>query len=125
MKDISNNIHEGKMKIVIMLLFPIFMFGQTIEKEAGFKDKVDTAYTNAMKGVYFALENIPERKNSVSKELISDDKLIAKIKISKGVGGVSVNSVGFHNSYKVTVEIYRDYISLKKEKLIDYIPRTE
>lgn len=113
------------MKLVIMLLLPILMFGQTIEKESGFKDKVDTAYANAMKGVYYALENIPERKNSVSKDLISDDELIAKVKISKGISGVSVNAVGFHNSYKVTVEVYRDYKSLKKEKLIDYIPRTK
>ena len=113
------------MKILVMLLLPILMFGQTTESESGFKGKVDTAYANAMKGIYFALENIPERKNSVSKDLIADNKLIAKVKISKGAGGVAVNAVGFHNSYKITVEIYRDYKSLKKEKLIDYIPRTK
>jgi len=111
------------MKIVVILLFPILMFGQPVEKKSGFKDKVDIAYANAMKGIYFALENIPERKNSISKDLISDDELIAKIKISKGVGGVYVQSVGFYNTFKVTTEIYRDYKSLKDEGLIEYIPR--
>ena len=110
------------MKVLAILLFPVLMFGQTIEDKSGFKDKVDTAYANAMKGVYFALENIPERKNSVSKDLISDDKLIAKVKISKGVNGVSVAAIGFYNSYKVTTEVFRDYKSLKDEGFIKYIP---
>ena len=111
------------MKILAILLFPILMFGQTIEEKSGFNDKVDSAYANAMKGVYFALENIPERKNSISKELISDDELIAKVKINKGVNGISVVATGFHNSYKITAEVYRDYRSLKAEGFIDYIPR--
>ena len=113
----------GIMKVLAILLFPILMFGQTIEEKSGFKDKVDSAYVNAMKGVYFALENIPERKNSISKDLISDDELIAKVKISKGVKGVSVVATGFFNSYKITAEVYRDYKSLKDEGFIEYIPR--
>ena len=111
------------MKVLAVLLFPILLFGQTVQEKSEFKDKVDSAYANAMKGVYFALENIPERKNSVSKDLISDDKLIAKVKISKGVNGVSVVAIGFYNSYKITAEVYRDYKSLKDESYIDYIPR--
>jgi len=113
----------GIMKVLAILLFPVLVFGQTIEDKSGFRDKVDTAYANAMKGVYFALENIPERKNSVSKDLISDDELIAKIKISKGVNGISVTATGFYNSYKITAEVYRDYKSLKDEGFIKYIPR--
>jgi len=115
----------GIMKVLAILLFPVLMFGQTIEDKSGFKDKVDTAYANAMKGVYFALENIPERKNSVSKDLIAENKLIAKVKISKEIGGIFVQSIGFKDTYKVTTEIYRDYKSLKDEGFIDYIPRTD
>lgn len=111
------------MKVLAILLFPILMFGQTIEEKSGFKEKVDSAYANAMKGVYFALENIPEKKNSVSKELISKNELIAKVKISKEVGGVHVHSTGFYKTFKVVTEIYRDYKSLKTEGLIEYIPR--
>ncbi len=111
------------MKVLAILLFPILMFGQTIEEKSKFNDKVDSAYANAMKGVYFALENIPERKNSVSKDLISNDELIAKVKISKEVGGVYVHSAGFYKTFKVIAEIYRDYKSLKTEGYIEYIPR--
>ena len=111
------------MKVLVILLFPVLMFGQTIEDKSGFKVKVDSAYANAMKGVYYALENIPEKKNSVSKDLISDNELIAKVKISKGVNGVSVVATGLYNSYKITAEVYRDYKSLKDEGFIEYIPR--
>lgn len=111
------------MKILAIILFSTLMFAQTVEEQSGFKSKMDIAYANAIKGVSFALENIPDRKNSVSKELIANDELISKIKINKGVGGISVNAVGFYKSYKVTVEIYRDYKSLKEEGVIDYIPR--
>ena len=113
------------MKVLAIILFPILLFGQTVKEDSGFKSKMDIAYANAIKGVGFALENIPERKNSVSKELITNDELISKVKISKGVGGISVNAVGFYNSYKVTVEIYRDYKTLKKEGVIEYIPRPD
>ncbi len=111
------------MKVLAIFLFPILIFGQTVKDKSGFMDKVDSAYTNTMKGVYFALENIPEKKNSVSKDLISNDELIAKVKISKGVKGISVVATGFYNSYKVTAEVYRDYKSLKNEGFIEYIPR--
>ena len=111
------------MKLFALLLFPALMFGQTITNKTDFKTKVDSAYTNALKGIHFAIENIPERKNSISKDLIAKNELIAKVKISKEAGGVFVQSVGFYKTYKVTTEIYRDYKSLKDDGIIDYIPR--
>ena len=111
------------MKVLTIFLFPILMFGQTVNEKSGFIDKMDSAYTNAMKGVYFALENIPEKKNSVSKDLITNDELIANVKIRKEVNGISVIATGFYNSYKITAEVYRDYKALKDEGFIDYIPR--
>ncbi len=111
------------MKVLAIFLFPILMFGQTVNDNSGFMNKVDSAYTNAMKGVYFALENIPEKKNSVSKDLISNDELIANVKIRKEVNGISVVATGFYNSYKITAEVFRDYKALKDEGFIDYIPR--
>lgn len=116
--------------VVILLISSSVLFtdvalAQEKKKDVKFSSKIDVAYSNSMKGIYFALENIPKRKNSVSKELISNNELIAKVKISKEVGGVSVHSVGFYNSYKVSVEIYRDYKSLKDEGFIEYIPRIE
>jgi hypothetical protein len=113
------------MKIVIMFLFPIFLFGQVVDNKSEFNEKIDSAYMNAMKGVAFALENIPERKSSTSKDLIANNNLIASIKINKEVGGVVVNSTGFFNTYKVTVEVYRDYDSMLNEGMIKYIPKVE
>lgn len=113
------------MKIMVFILFPIILFGQSEIQKLNFKEKVDSAYLNAMKGVYYALENIPDRKSSVSKDLISENELIASVKVSKEVGGVLVQAVGFCNSYKVSVEVYRDYESLKNEGIISYIPKKE
>lgn len=111
------------MKVVLMCLFPILLFGQTITNKSNFKEKVDSAYFNAMKGVYFAIENIPERKNSISKDLIAKNEIVAAIKISKEEGGIFVESTGFYNSTKVTISVYRDYKSLKEEGAIDFIPK--
>jgi len=115
----------GKMKIVATLFFPILLFGQTINLKNDFTQKVDSAYINAMKGVYFAIENIPDRKNSVSSELIANNAIVASIKINKEVGGVNIQSIGYFKTYKVTVDVYRDYQSLKKEGIIDFIPKKE
>ncbi|MDA3860759.1 MAG: hypothetical protein PF445_05995 [Melioribacteraceae bacterium] len=113
------------MKIVAFILFPLLLFGQTVNQKSDFKEKVDSAYMNAMKGVYYALENIPERKGSTSKDLIAENELIASVKVKKEVGGVVVKSSGFYNTYKVTVEVYRDYKTLKNEGIIKYIPKDE
>ncbi|PIQ07664.1 MAG: hypothetical protein COW71_16080 [Ignavibacteriales bacterium CG18_big_fil_WC_8_21_14_2_50_31_20] len=113
------------MKIVATLFFPILLFGQTINLKNDFTQKVDSAYINAMKGVYFAIENIPDRKNSVSSELIANNAIVASIKINKEIGGVNIQSIGYFKTYKVTVDVYRDYQSLKKEGIIDFIPKKE
>ncbi len=110
------------MKMLAILLFPVLLFGQSVENKLEAKEKIDFAYINALKGVAFALENIPERKSSTSKDLIAENNLIATIKINKEVGGVVVQSSGFYNTYKVTVEVYRDYHSLLNEGIIKYIP---
>jgi hypothetical protein len=112
-----------KKGFVVIGLF--IVFSGVVTGQNKFKSKIDSAYSNSLKGIYFALENIPDRKNSYSKDLIAQNKLIAQIKISKGIGGVYVQSTGFCDSYKTTSEIYRDYKSLKTEGYIDYIPHRE
>jgi len=107
-----------KLLAAVLLLIPLTLTAQT-----SFGDDINTAYTNAMKGIHYAIANIPEKKNSISKELIDADKMIAKIKLSKEVGGVSVESVGYCKTYEVKITIQRDYESLKKEGVIDYIPK--
>jgi len=106
--------------LALFLLIPIVLSAQ-----ASFSDDIDLAYTNALKGVHYAIANIPERKNSISKELIDADQMVAKIKLSKEVGGISVESIGYYKTYEVKITVRRDYESLKKEGLIDRIPFDE
>jgi hypothetical protein len=112
------------MKGVLIFVLASILIG-TAKGQEQFRLSIDSAYTNSLRGIFYALENIPERKNSISKDLIRKNRLTARIKISKEIGGVFVQSTGFFDTYKVTTEIYRDYKSLKTEGLIDYIPRKE
>lgn len=87
-----------------------------------FEDDLEKVFTNAKKGIYYALSNIPDRKNSSSQELIDNDKLIAKVKLSKEVNGVKVESEGVYETYKLTLVVYRSYDKLVEEGYIKYIP---
>ncbi|VAX20301.1 hypothetical protein MNBD_IGNAVI01-137, partial [hydrothermal vent metagenome] len=75
--------------LTVLLLIPLALTAQT-----SFSEDINLAYTNAMKGIHYAVANIPEKKNSISKELIDADKMVAKVKLSKEIGGVSVESIG-------------------------------
>ena len=60
--------------------------------------------------------------------LIGQDMLqarLGKIKLSKEVGGVSIESTGHYKTYEVKITVRRDYESLRKEGLIDRIPLDE
>ena len=112
------NKSEVIMRTLLLLLFiPIIISAQN-----SFEESLNRSFTNAKKGIYYALSNIPERKNSLSRDLIDNDALIAKVKLSKEVKGVHVEATGFYNSYEIKISAYRSYENLKKEGLIDYIP---
>ncbi len=102
-----------KLFLLLSLFLPIVIFAQSEYEEC-----VDKAVVNAKKGIYWAFENIPEKKKSIERELISKDKLIAEVKLGKEVEGVRVESTGYYRSTKVTVVLYRSYDLLKKEGYI-------
>lgn len=109
------------MKLLLMIIFiPVILSAQS-----NYSKDIDIAYKNALKGVHYALSNVPERKNSISKDLVDADQMVAKIKLSKEIGGVSVESTGHYKTYEVKIIVQRDYESLKKEGLIDRIPFDE
>ncbi|NOX18503.1 MAG: hypothetical protein GXO87_09525 [Chlorobi bacterium] len=99
--------------LLLLLLFPFILSAQSQYEEC-----VDGAVINAKKGIYWAFENIPEKKKSIEHDLISKDKLIAKVKLAKEVEGVRVESTGYFRSTKATVTLYRSYDLLKKEGYI-------
>lgn len=86
------------------------------------QDKVESdiefALQNAKKGIYWALSNIPVKKNKIEKSIINDDNLLARVKIAKELNGVRIESTGFYQTNEVTVVIYRSRDSLLKDGYI-------
>lgn len=99
------------MKFLIILLFPAVLFAQSDLDEG-----MDKAFMNAKKGVYWALENIPDSKSTLRSDLIDGDTLVAEVKLYKETKGVKVESTGFNGSYSAEVIVYRSYDLIYREK---------
>jgi hypothetical protein len=101
--------------ILAFLLIPFLVQAQDSILVENYELKIEKAYKNAMKGVYWALDNIPDSKSKISNDLISEDKLIAEVSLDKEINGVRIEAKGFYNSYEVEIRIYRSNDSLRKE----------
>ncbi len=102
-----------KQFLLTLLFIPFFL---TVAQETkSFDEDMNHAYTNAKKGIYFALSNIPETRKSYKQDLIEGDKLLASINLSKETNGVKVVSLGYFKTYTVEIVIYRSFDSLKKD----------
>ena len=101
--------------ILAFLLIPFLIQAQDSTEADNYELKIEKAYKNAMKGVYWALDNIPVSKSKISNDLISEDKLVAEVSLEKEVNGVRIEAKGFHNSYEVEIKVYRSNDSLRKE----------
>jgi hypothetical protein len=99
-------------------IFYIIMFSGLIYAQSDLESDIDVTIQNAKKGIYWALNNIPEKKMKLDNDLIVEDKLIASIKLSKEINGVKVQSTGFNNSYTVTINLFRSDDSLIKDGFI-------
>ena len=107
------------MKLIFsLLLIATIIFAQNTT----FEDNLNKAFANAKKGVYYAFSNIPERKNSFSKSLIEDDQLLSKVKLTKEVRGIKVESKGIYNTFEVDIVVYKSYDNLLQEGYIKYVP---
>jgi hypothetical protein len=84
-------------------------------------ESIDIAYQNAKKGIYWVLENIPEKKR-LDNDLIAGDKLYASVKLEKEVNGIKLESTGYYLSNSVIINIYKSYDSLVKEGYLKRIP---
>lgn len=71
------------------------------------EDDVYLAYKNAMRGVIWAIDNIPFKKDATYKDIIENDKKICSIKIFKQEGGIKIISLGFYNSSTVEITTYK------------------
>lgn len=102
------------MKILLLTILLPFC----ISAQDNYEAKIDSAVINAKKGIYWALENIPDRKSREDRDLIINDELIAGIKIEKQAEGISIESTGIYRSYTVKINLYRSYDSLTAEGYI-------
>jgi hypothetical protein len=98
----------------LFILLPLFLIS-TINIQNKNEDNINTAFQNAKKGMYYALSNIPEDKSRLNRELVDQNKLFAKVKLSKEVNGIKIESTGYSSSTEVTIKIYRSFESLEKD----------
>ncbi|MEP0862020.1 MAG: hypothetical protein HRF52_11345 [Ignavibacterium sp.] len=103
-------------------IFSFILFQLIISSSVFSQSKVDTdieaALTNARKGIFWGLMNIPVKKAKLEKSLINNDMLIAKVKIAKELNGVKIESTGYNNTNEVTIVLYRSADSLIKDGYI-------
>ncbi len=90
-----------------LLLF-VFIFTANFTNAQVVPEKdIDLAYQNAKKGIYWALENVPEKKLRLKNDLIYKDKLYASVSLVKEVNGIKITSKGYNNSTEVTIKFYK------------------
>ena len=108
-------------KAYLFVFFIIVAFSCLEKAQTKNEESIDTAYQNAKKGVYWALQNIPEKKR-INNDLIADDKLYASVKLEKEINGIKIESTGYYLSNSVIINIYKSYDSLVKEGYLKRIP---
>jgi len=99
--------------VALILFYSLNFFSQD-----KLESDIDLAYKNAMKGIYWALSNIPEKKSKLDSDLIADDKLYAEVKQYKEVNGIKIEATGFYHSNEVRIKIYKSFDSLEKDGYI-------
>ena len=105
-----------KTVFIISLAVLLSITGFSQEK---MESDIDYAYQNAMKGMYWVLSNIPQKRTKVDTDLIADDRLYAHVKLTKEVNGVKIVSTGHYQTNHVTISIYRSNDSLKEDGYIE------
>jgi hypothetical protein len=111
------------MKIFLVLI--ILLFSNVGRAQADLESDIDMAIQNAKKGIYWVLNNIPEKKIKLDNDLIAEDKLFASVKLSKEINGVKIEATGFNNSYAVTIKLFRSDESLIKDGFIKIKEKSE
>lgn len=102
--------------IIVITLFGLI--SSTTFSQQKLEDDIEVAFQNAKKGVYYALSNIPPKKARMDGNLISNDILLANVKLSKEVNGIRVESVGYFHSNEVKIIVYKSNESLIKDGYI-------
>jgi hypothetical protein len=105
------------MRILFIMTLICLLNSATLSQQK-LEDDIEIAYQNAKKGLYYALSNIPPKKARLDGNLISNDILLANVKLSKEVNGVKVEATGYFHSNEVKITIYKSNDSLIKDGYI-------
>ena len=89
-----------------VVIFLLILSGQIFGQDSTNAD-VNLAYLNALKGMNWALHNIPEKKLRLDNDLIEQNMLYSSIKVSKEVNGYKIESIGFYLNTESTIKVYR------------------
>ena len=98
----------------LIILLPLFLIS-AINIQNKNEENINSAFQNAKKGLTYALSNIPENKSRLNHELIDQNRLFAKFKLTKEINGVKIESTGYSSSTEVTIKIYRSLDSLEMD----------
>jgi hypothetical protein len=104
--------------IRFLFILPILLLIQTVYSQSKIENDIESTLVNAKKGVYYALSNLQGKKAKFEKSLIAEDKLIAKVKVSKELNGVKIESTGFSQTNELTIVIYKSSENLIKDGYI-------
>ncbi len=102
------------MRSLLFLISFVFISSNSFSQQK-LEEDIEVAFQNAKKGVYYALTNIPPKKARMDGNLVSNDVLLANVKLSKEVNGVKVESTGYYHSNEVRIVIYKSNDSLIKD----------
>ncbi len=109
---------RAAMRFILLILATTFLFAPFMLPQSKVEEDIEAALVNAKKGVYWALSNLQGKKAKFEKSLIADDKLIAKVKVSKELNGIKIESTGFSETNELSVVLYRSSESLIKDGYI-------
>lgn len=105
---------------ILFLFLSTISYGQINQSEPTQKDSVNIeddmifAFKNALRGVLWAIDNYPYKKEVTYKDIIVDNRKICSLKIYNQEGGIKINSTGYHNSTTVEITTYKSFPERKR-----------
>lgn len=106
------------MRSILVIFAAAFLLSPFSLSQSKVEEDIEAALVNAKKGIYWALSNLQGKKAKIEKSLIADDKLIAKVKVTKEINGIKIESTGFYLSNELSIVVYRSSENLIKDGYI-------
>lgn len=94
-------------RLILILAIPLLLFLPWQEQEKDENEDIRIAFNNAMKGVYWAQENVSAKREIIMKDIIIGNKKVCAVKIYKQIGGLKIISTGTEGSTMVEITTYR------------------